>query len=67
MINSEVINRIPTTFMAIAMVTAMISMKAICTRLTGTPSTRARSSWTVIASNGRHNQASTPRTTAPPI
>ncbi len=44
MISSEVINNTPTTFIAIAMTTAINTIRVSCTARTGTPSTRARSS-----------------------
>jgi len=60
MISSEVMSRMPTTFIARAMTMAMSSMNASRTGNTATPSTCASSSWTVAASSGRHNPVKAP-------
>ncbi|MNF04426.1 hypothetical protein D3C80_2039390 [compost metagenome] len=66
MISSEVINRIPTIFIAMAMTMARSSMKTMRDRAGFMPSARAISSLTVAARKGRHNQARTASTNTPP-
>ena len=66
MISSEVISSTPTIFIATAMTMAISSISARRIAATGRPSTRASSSWTVIASSGRHSQASRASTSALP-
>ena len=50
--SSDVINRIPTTFIAMAISRAIINIKADRTAVTGIPSTLASSSWIVIDRSG---------------
>ncbi|MNP76448.1 hypothetical protein D3C76_1736850 [compost metagenome] len=66
MINNEVISNTPTIFIATAMTTAINSISARRKPATGSPSTLASSSCTVIASNGRHNVTSNASTAALP-
>ena len=57
-ISNAVINKTPTIFMAIAMTNAVITIKAVRTRATLTPSTAANSGSTVMLINDFHKVAS---------
>ncbi len=67
MINSDVISMMPTIFMAIAITSAISSMKIRRARSGCMPSASASSTLTVPASSGRHSQAMMPTTMIPPI
>ena len=65
MISSDVISRMPTIFIAMAMVSAMASMNRIRARCGRSPSASASSSLTVADSSGRQIMNSRPSTPAP--
>ncbi|MCY1367412.1 hypothetical protein D9M69_543460 [compost metagenome] len=65
-IRSDVISKIPTIFIEMAITIASSSMKMMRDKAGFKPSARAISSLTVAASSGRHNHASTASTRIPP-
>ena len=66
MISSDVISRMPTIFIAIAITSAIISMKRSRARSGFSPSASATSSLMVEATSGRQSQMTAASTTSPP-
>ena len=66
MISSETTSNKPTTFIITATINAINARKNQLIRSTATPSTRARSSWIVIANSGCQSQISPANASPPP-